>query len=88
MLSSLGHVDNMGREDQEEKAALQFRPLRDDERDKWLDLLAEAFADKGVPRAFFQRHVEVDPHWDPSGVRVCVDSDDRFVSTVRSSLLN
>ena len=68
------------------KMALQFRSLlaRAEEKDRWLDLMAEAFADKGVPRVFFQRHAEADPHWDPSGVRVCVDNDNRFVSTVRS----
>jgi GNAT superfamily N-acetyltransferase len=61
---------------------LQIRGLREGEEAKWLDLLGEAFADKGVTRDFFQRHAEADPHWCRESVRVCCEGE-MLVSTVR-----
>lgn len=39
------------------------RALHADEQDAWLDLLAAAFATKGVPRSFFEGVVISVPVW-------------------------
>eukprot|EP00035_Acanthoeca_spectabilis_P014470 m.277314 g.277314 ORF g.277314 m.277314 type:complete len:372 (-) comp16146_c0_seq2:1292-2407(-) len=65
-----------------DKSDLVLRALAEGEEDQWLDLLAEAFAAKGVPRDFFQQHARNDPHWNRDGVRVCCDGPS-LVSTAR-----
>ena len=43
---------------------------------------------QGTPRAYFQRHVAQDPHFDCAGIRVAVDPDfPRFGGIVRSAVV-
>lgn len=64
---------------------VEIRGLQEGEESAWLDMLAESFSAKGVPRAFFEGHMVNDPWFDRKGVRIAVipGANPTIVSGVR-----
>lgn len=61
---------------------LEIRGLQEEEEVAWLDMLAEAFSHRNVPRSLFAGRREGDPHFRHDCVRVAIDGG-AVVSTVR-----
>ena len=53
-----------------EEVQPQFRSLREDEFEKWLDLCAAAFQKKGTSRKYFKKKNTADPFHNIASIQV------------------
>jgi hypothetical protein len=55
-----------------EAAKTDFRTLKPNELEDWLDHVAGVFSGKGTPRHYFESHIKQDPSLDYAGIPIAV----------------